>query len=304
MRCCAVLTTGIRARWKSPRSVKMESSKIRIEKFDGSDFSFWKMQVEDYLYQKDLHEPLLGVMPDTMTTEQWKLKDRKALGMIRLTLSRNVTFNIIKEKTTSDLMKALSNMYEKSSAMNKVYLMRRLFNLQMSEGGSIVDHINEFNMIVSQLSSVEINFEDQIKALILMSSLPKSWDTIVAAISSSQGSNKLKFYEIRDVVLSESIRKRKIGNSSGSALSVDQRGRSKPKGPNKGRSKSKNREKSPNRPKVTCWNCGEKCHFRTGCTKPKRKQNHKSGDDDDSINSTEDIGDALRCSNPQHGQFD
>ena len=85
----------------------------------------------------------------------------------------------------SDLMKALSNMYEKPSAMNKVYLMRRLFNLQMSEGGHVADHINEFNMIISQLSSVEINFKDEIKALILMSSLPESWDTIVAALSSS-----------------------------------------------------------------------------------------------------------------------
>ena len=61
-----------------------------------------------------------------------------------------MAFNIIKEKTTSNLLKALSNMYEKSSDMNKVYLMRRLFNLQMFEGGSVADHINEFNMIVSQ----------------------------------------------------------------------------------------------------------------------------------------------------------
>ena len=71
-----------------------------------------------------------------MITEQWKLKDRQALGLIRLTLSRNVAFNFNKEKTMSDLLKALSNMYEKSLAMNKVYLMRRLFNLQMFEGGS------------------------------------------------------------------------------------------------------------------------------------------------------------------------
>ena len=68
-----------------------------------------------------------------MTEEKWKLKDRQALGLIRLTLSRNVAFNIVKEKTTSGLLKALSDMYEKPSAMNKVYFMRRLFNLQMSE---------------------------------------------------------------------------------------------------------------------------------------------------------------------------
>ena len=40
-------------------------------------------------------------------------------------------------------------------------------------------------MIVSQLNFVDINFEDEIKALILMSSLLESWDTVVVAISSS-----------------------------------------------------------------------------------------------------------------------
>ena len=74
-------------------------------------------------------------------------------------------------------------MYEKPSAMNNVYLMRRLFNLQMSEGGPVADHINEFNMIISQLSSVEINFKDEIKALILMSSLPESWDTLLPQLA-------------------------------------------------------------------------------------------------------------------------
>ena len=71
----------------STRSQKMDSSKLGIEKFDGSDFSFWKMQIEDYLYQKDLHESLTGVKPESMTEEKWKLKDRQALGLIRLTLS-------------------------------------------------------------------------------------------------------------------------------------------------------------------------------------------------------------------------
>ena len=69
--------------------------------------------------------------------------------MVRLTLARNVTFNIVKEKTTTNVMKALSNMYEKPSVSNKVHLMRCLFNLNMSEGGCIAVHINEFNMIIT-----------------------------------------------------------------------------------------------------------------------------------------------------------
>ena len=44
----------------------------------------------------------------------------------------------------------------------------------MYEGEYVADHINKFDMIVSQLSSVRINFEDEIKALVLMSFLPES----------------------------------------------------------------------------------------------------------------------------------
>ena len=44
---------------------------------------------------------------------------------------------------------------------------------------------------------------------------------------------------------------------------------------------------------MTFWNCGEKGNFWTSCTKPKKKQNQKSGDDNDFVNSAEDIGDSL-----------
>jgi hypothetical protein len=48
-------------------------------------------------------------------------------------------------------------MYEKPSANNEVHLM------------------NEFNTIINQLSSVEmIDFDDEIRALIVLASLPNS----------------------------------------------------------------------------------------------------------------------------------
>ena len=42
-------------------------------------------------------------------------------------------------------MKALSGMYEKPSANNKVHLMKKLFNLKMAENASVAQHLNEFN---------------------------------------------------------------------------------------------------------------------------------------------------------------
>jgi len=40
-----------------------------------------------------------------------------------------------------------------------------------------------------------------------MSSFPESWDNVAVVMSSYRESEKLKFDEIRDVVLSESIHK-------------------------------------------------------------------------------------------------
>ena len=66
----------------------MEEGKVQIEKFDGKDFGFWKMQIEDYLYQKKLHEPLSGNKPEKMEQADWDLLDRRALGVVRLTLAK------------------------------------------------------------------------------------------------------------------------------------------------------------------------------------------------------------------------
>ena len=80
----------------------------------------------------------------------------------------------MKEKTTVDLMKALTSMYEKSLANNKVYLMKNLFNLKKAEGTPVALHLNEFNTITNQLSTMGIEFADEVRALILLASLPKS----------------------------------------------------------------------------------------------------------------------------------
>ncbi|VFR01100.1 unnamed protein product [Cuscuta campestris] len=55
-----------------------EDGKFRIEKFDGTDFSWWKMQIEDLLVQKDL-DVVLGDKPEKMSDADWAGLDRKAI---------------------------------------------------------------------------------------------------------------------------------------------------------------------------------------------------------------------------------
>ena len=86
---------------------------------------------------------------ETMKDEDWNLLNRHVFRVIRLILPRSIVHNIVKEKTIVDLMKALSSMYEKPSTNNKVYLMKKLFNLKKAKGTPIAQHLNKFNTITN-----------------------------------------------------------------------------------------------------------------------------------------------------------
>ncbi|VFQ99810.1 unnamed protein product [Cuscuta campestris] len=198
------------------------------------------MQIEDLLVQKDL-DVVLGDKPEKMSDADWASLDRKAMSVIRLSLTKNVAFNILKEKTAKGIMDALSNMYEKPSAANKVFPIRELVNTKMKEGTSVTKHINKLNSILARLLSVGIKFDDEVQALLLLSSLPDSWSGTVTAVT---------------------------GESSGELLHVG-RGRRNNRGSGSGnrrRSQSKTRDSSG----VTCWKCKEVGHFRNQCPNDKK----------------------------------
>ena len=276
-----------------------------IEKFDGIDFAYWWMQIEDYLYGRKLHLPFLGTKPEAMKAKEWALLDRQVLGVIRLILSKSVAHNVEKEKTTADLIKALSGMYEKKSVNNKVHLMKKLFNLKMTENASVAQHLNEFNTITNQLLSIEIDFDDEIRALIVLASLQNNWEAMRMAVSNSTRKEELKYNDIRDLILAEESRRRDAGETSGSgsALNLETRGRGNDRNSNRDKSKSRNsnRNKSKFRSgqQVQCWNCGKTCHFRNQCKSPKKKN------EDNSANATtEEVQDALLLAvdNPLEGK--
>ena len=184
----------------------------------------------------------------------------------------SVAFNITKAKTTKDLMKTLTTLYEKPSASNKVFLMKHLFNMKIVEGGSVTDHLNEFNAIISQLSSMGVNFDEEIRALLILCSLPESWNGLVMAMSNSiPGSGTLKYDDVIGVILSEeTCRKSSGGSRSRSALNAQSRGRATERGSNsknhgKSRGKSKGR-RSQSRGPNDCWYCGKPGHKKKDCS--------------------------------------
>jgi len=143
-----------------------------------------------------------------------------------------------------------------------------------------------------------------VKALILLSSLPDSWAATVTVVSSSIRENTLKLSDVRDLILSEDVRKRDSGKSSShvsnSALNTEGKGRTTQKGQNgRGRSKSRGKGQKKFLSDIICWNCDKRDHFTNQCKAPKKNKTHKNkkGDDDESVNVvTDEFDDVLICS--------
>ena len=101
----------------------------------------------------------------------------------------------------------------------------------MTGGTSTAQHLKKLNIVTTQLSLVGIDFDEEVRALILLSSLPESWNATVKAVSSSSGRNNLKFDDVRDLVLREEIQRRESDESStSSVLHTESRGRSSTRG--------------------------------------------------------------------------
>ncbi|MCO5554610.1 hypothetical protein L7F22_008142 [Adiantum nelumboides] len=139
-----------------------------IRKFDDTNFPIWKEQIQDVLIQKGQFDPILEHEENAYTEAEWKLLDAKARSTIRSHLAKFVYFTIVGESTAKAVWDKLCANYENKSASNKVYLMKKLFDFCMKERGTISGHLNEFNIIFSQLTLQGLKFDEEIKCIFLM----------------------------------------------------------------------------------------------------------------------------------------
>ena len=114
-----------------------------------------------------------------------------AKATIILCLSDEVLYNVINEKTTADFWCRLENLYMTKSFLNKLFMKKQLYSLWMKEGMPILQHLNIFNRILSNLLALEVNLKED-KAFPLLSSLPSSYDHLATTIMYDKETSELK----------------------------------------------------------------------------------------------------------------
>jgi len=182
------------------------TSRIEIEKFNGQNFELWKLKMEDLLVDREQWIAVdSGTKPTATSQEDWDKLERRARSTIRLCLSDSVLLNVSGEDSVVKLWEKLGSLYQSKSLVNKLFLQKKLFHLRMDENDTVTEHLNVYNTLVSQITSVGIKMAEEDKCITLLCSLPDSWDNLIVAIGSSSQVT-LKFDEIVSSLLSEEMR--------------------------------------------------------------------------------------------------
>ncbi|KAL5763988.1 hypothetical protein ACOSP7_016342 [Xanthoceras sorbifolium] len=254
----------------------MTTTKFDIEKFDcNMSFTMWQVKMRAILIHNGLHQALLGKdkLPSTMDEAKKQEMDDKALASIQLCLSNEVLREVMQEKTAKDLWDKLESLYVTKNLTTKLVAKHRLYTLSMAEGASIKSHIDEFSTILMDLGNMEISYDDEDQALMLLRSLPPSYkhfrDTLIYSRQT------LKLEDVKAALFSKELIDKELGTSRNDspAEGLLVRGRTPDKSSSSNqRSRSRSKSRHGN---LTCNYCKKKGHIKSECFKLKNKQQNK-----------------------------
>ena len=94
----------------------------------------------------------------------------------------------------------------------------------MKEFDSFNSHLSTYENLIAQLSSHGMTIDKELHALIMMSSMPPSWETFVTTISNASTTAMNYASAIRSILIEDARRRSFKKTSSGEAYAVQDTG--------------------------------------------------------------------------------
>ncbi|KAH9751764.1 hypothetical protein KPL71_014430 [Citrus sinensis] len=107
------------------------AAKYEIEKFNGNNFSLWKMKMKAVL-RKNNCLAAIGERPMEITDDKWNEVDGNAISDLHLALADGVLSSVAEKNTAKEIWDTLTKLYEAKLLRNKIFLKRKLYILRVT----------------------------------------------------------------------------------------------------------------------------------------------------------------------------
>ncbi|CAI5768991.1 Hypothetical predicted protein [Podarcis lilfordi] len=170
-----------------------ESFSVPFEKLNGSNWEEWSRKLKAWLVAKGLWEATQGPPQQAAAgaaaavaaaAQASQRKDPKALGAIVLSLEGSQLPLVEGLETAQEAYQALERVHHRTTAGAKIHTTRSLFELKLRPGDSIRQHVTKMLSVFNKLRLLQVNFTEELKVYILLSSLDKSYDNLCLTLES------------------------------------------------------------------------------------------------------------------------
>ncbi|KAL6210823.1 hypothetical protein ACLB2K_016055 [Fragaria x ananassa] len=220
--------------------VKAEDVKSFIKPLNGKDdFTLWRRRMKSVLILLDLYEAILGIENKAidMADKVWQKMDKKARSTMELHLADHVLGRVL------------------------------------DSGGDNMSSKETWDYLEKVYAEVDVQYEEEDKALVLLTSLPVSYEQFITTLVSDKDS--LKYDEITEAIQSyiktSSETKSSQGGLQVKGKETSQLTSKEDKSGNKGTTKSKKKYKEG------CFKCGVADHLKRNCKEGRMKAQVMAG---------------------------
>ena len=92
-------------------------------------------------------------------------------------------YHFMDKTSPKEIWDKLEDQFMSKTLTQKLYLKQKLYGLKMQQGSDLTDHINVFNQLIANLGMVDEKIDDEDKAIILLCSLPGSYEHLVTTLT-------------------------------------------------------------------------------------------------------------------------
>lgn len=216
-----------------------------IKPFDGQRYSIWRKRVRALIAEDDALQVLDEEAP-AEPSAPWRKKERIAKGVLCRNLADNLIGFASEDESAREMLQRLDAIYQRQSVASQVAIEKKLALFKIKEDVPLGNQLLQFDeLMLEYFAATGTALSEAAKISRLLISLPKSYDSVAAAIES----HPMDILLVKDRLLDHEIKLQHAGETSTKVLSAEvkqdektqsERNKDKEK---KSKNKSKNKKK-------------------------------------------------------------